>query len=463
MLEINSAPTAATSTTSTRAPPRRRACGSSSTPTRTRRQHAGDHALGRRHRAPRVADEAPTSPTRCRGSSSRRCASGRRRWRSAQQARRYRTLGSDPDGKPAAAPSAPARRPNRGGRAAGRCGRARRSPRRASSSAARRALGQVVARPGGRRVARDAERRVGPGRRRRDEHAAVGQRLELARCRSPRGGARSTYTRARRSSARNSSGSIRPAKRTPSPDESARRLDARDDQLLAVAPRRRPRRQHPVEALLLRVGRVGDGRDVARGRQRPRRLDGHGDHQRLAVRRRSARPPSLERPAAAPREAPALQRAAARCRAGRAGSRPQGVEADRPRSRPQQRRGGGRVDDRRAARARSSAAAAARRAPPAPRRGRSARTSAARAPRRCERHGDARARALACARSAPRPPAAARRWSRGTRGGRPPPGSAQRRDRGVDLRRPVGRRELARGSPACARAGSGATGEVGST
>ena len=69
-------PTAATSTTSTPAPPARPACRSSSTPTPTASRPRASRAGASRPRAA-PASPRPTSPTRCRGRSSRRCASAR--------------------------------------------------------------------------------------------------------------------------------------------------------------------------------------------------------------------------------------------------------------------------------------------------------------------------------------------------------------------------------------------------
>ena len=64
-----------------------------------------------------------------------------------------------------------------------------------------------------------------------------------------------------------------PANRTPG---SSRRREARDDQGLAVAPRRPPGREHAVEPLLLRVRAVGDRGQVAVGRRRPDGATGMG-------------------------------------------------------------------------------------------------------------------------------------------------------------------------------------------
>ena len=102
------APTAATSTTSTRARPRRRACGSSIDSDAHRVDDARRHALGHRHRAPRLADEGR-----------RRQHAALERVRAAAQAARRQ-----PSRRGRSSLGAPRGRPRRGGRAPARRARA---------------------------------------------------------------------------------------------------------------------------------------------------------------------------------------------------------------------------------------------------------------------------------------------------------------------------------------------------
>ena len=180
-----------------------------------------------------------------------------------------------------------------------------------------------------------------------------------------------------------------PVKRTPS---LRRAVEAGHDQLLARPPRGRPRGEDAVEALLLRVGAVGDRRDVALRGRRAARRDRHRDDDRVGVRlrrlgqpalaprheqRRRRQPPPLDRPLPEPVAAGAV--------AGRGG-----VEADRA-------RGAARAA-RRWSRSRGPRAGGARRSPPAPPRAPRAPTPARSA--RSVRHSRTRA-AWTSATSAP--------------------------------------------------------------
>ena len=139
----------------------------------------GHDPLGRRDRAARVARRRPTWPTRCRGRSSRRCASARARGRVAplSHERRQQLGGDRPVDRGAAerrdAPPAPARRSRAAGRRARRAGRApRSSPTRRGSRA--RASGSAAYGPGA-GVVTSGSRRPAP---------------RAGRARSPRGAAR---------------------------------------------------------------------------------------------------------------------------------------------------------------------------------------------------------------------------------------------------------------------------------
>ena len=124
-------------------------------------------------------------------------------------------------------------------------------------------------------------------------------------------------------------------------------VQPRDDELLTRARLERPRLQHAVQALLLRVGGVGDRGDVALTR-RSRRGDRHRHHDRVGVRHRR-----LLQPVLAPRheqrrrlEAPRLDRTLPDPVAARPVAGGGGVKADCARNRTEKRGRGGRVDHR---------------------------------------------------------------------------------------------------------------------
>ena len=155
--------------------------------------------------------------------------------------------------------------------------------------------------------ARDRQRHVGAGRGRRDEQAAVGERLELGDpvVLAPRGAhehARATYERAvlREGSA--------PDDRTPSSAPSpCPAWSSRSETPATTSSRARPRAapthapprcEHAIEALLGRVGRICDRGDVPPRLGRPRRLDRHRQTSARSPRRAAAgasrSPPSLQ-------------------------------------------------------------------------------------------------------------------------------------------------------------------------
>ena len=242
-----------------------------------------------------------------------------------------------------------------------------------------------------------------------------------------------TNTRARRSSARYSARGSAPAKRTPASGAprppaaisasaanapAAPLVQPRDHELLALAARGGPGGQHAVEALLLRVGAVGDRGDVALGgRARSARRARARRRRPRAARGASARPPSLHGTSSAASRK--RRRSTGRCQSPwRPGRLPAAGASKRiaPGPRRQQRRRRARVEHRpRAARPRAPPAA-----PTAPTRARSPPSCATRAPAARPRPRPTPPPAAATRPARRRPPAA--RWCpRGRRAGRHAP------------------------------------------
>ncbi len=183
-----------------------------------------------------------------------------------------------------------------------------------------------------------------------------------ARCRSPRAAAR-TGRRVRGATAPGTPrGPARPATRTPAPPADrpafarASSLAPVDDELAPAARRlaahRLPGREHAVKALLGRVRRIGDRRDVALRGHRPRGLDRDWQHERsppgrLGPGQLRERPLAPGQAAAAPRAAAGARAGAARARGDLDGSPAEGASKRIAPGRGQkQRRGRTRVDDR---------------------------------------------------------------------------------------------------------------------
>ena len=304
---------------------------------RPRPQHDDPHALGHRDRAPGVADE------------------GRRRQHpavgAARGAAQARALRPHPTSRRAPAPRSGARAEQAREQLAAHDGVD-------GSAAVGRDRGQGALGVAGRRVverraqrrrqvlgdearvqaARQRQRRVGAGRGRGHEQAAVGQRLELGHAvvLAPRG----CHEDARAAQQRAVLGGLERPGRAHA-GGAGHALGARDHQLLVLASRRGPRGEHAIEALLLGVGRVGDGGDVARRRGGARGLDRDRDDDGGRVRRRrlGQRPRGLGHEQRAPRAAAGARAGAAtargarggwRRRARRSGSRPPAATAARP-------------------------------------------------------------------------------------------------------------------------------------
>ena len=259
-----------------------------------------------------------------------------------------RTTRRRPRGGTARSPRPPARRIRAPGRRAPRAARGRARRRRSTTSrgSSARASGSAA---------------YGPGAARRDEHAAVGERLEL-------GEAVVLAPRRADEDARAAQQRAVLVGLQASGDAHAGRVEAQvgagDDELLVLAARARPRPQDEVEALLVRVGGVRDRGDVALGGGRARRLDGdrHDDGVGVRARRLGERARVLRHEQ---RRGRSRRRSSGRCqtpwRPGRLAAAGR-VVADRARSRPQQRGRDRRVERRRAARARRCPACAAARA-----------------------------------------------------------------------------------------------------
>ena len=202
------------------------------------------------------------------------------------------------------------------------------------------------------RAARERQRDVRPAAAGRDELAAVGQRLELGEAVVLVERRGDEHARAAQQRAVLGGGS-RPANRTPGGAAPAGRSRP---QITSSSPSRRAPAhavEDAVEALLARVGGVGDRGDVTLvGGPGIARLDRHrhDDRRRAAAADRAARSPRSERAASRQRSRRPFERPLPDPVAPRPVGHRERVEADRPRPRPQQRGGGRRVDDRRAVR-----------------------------------------------------------------------------------------------------------------
>ena len=195
--------------------------------------------------------------------------------------------------------------------------------------------------------ARERERGVGDHGLAGDEHGAVGERLELGDA---------VLLAARRGDVDAGAAEQRAVLAAVERAHHAHPLargqigDPGEDQLLAVAARRRPRGEHAVEALLVGVGDVGDRGDVASaGRaQRAGGLDHdrHDDRAGVARRRTRQRVLADRQQQRRAREHGALARALPDAVAARPVLHAERVEADRAGGGREQRRGDRRVDDR---------------------------------------------------------------------------------------------------------------------